>query len=136
MLQGAETSHNNLPFPYKFYSRIRKHTVESQLIFIRDSLELIEDLYHHNNRSSVAWDTKKTDEFLMTVYRQRDEISHCILTRRRTGQWLKNYYKTLKSTLDDMGGSSASWEMIRNVTDDHLYRLNLLVHFMLKKQKN
>lgn len=94
-------------FPYKLYSSIRKAEVinqsvnqssalsatqkagfltwlslslqvESQLVFIRDSLELISDLYLHNNRSSVTWDTDKTEHFLMSIHRQTDGLKGCV----------------------------------------------------------
>ncbi|XP_028456313.1 interferon a3-like [Perca flavescens] len=131
-LMGTEFSNNSQPyFPYKFYSHIKNNTVESQLVFIRDSLELIEGLYLHNDLSSVAWDTDRTDRFLMTLERQREGISSCLSTERRADSRLRKYYRGLEKRLHT-GGSSASWEMIRKVTDQHLHQLNLLVNGMKK----
>ncbi|XP_031162789.1 interferon phi 1 [Sander lucioperca] len=136
-LMGAEDSKHDSPlsFPYKFYRRIQNNTVESQLVFIRDSLELIEGLYLHNDHSSVAWDTDRTDRFLMTLERQREGISRCLSTKRRADSRLRKYYRRLE-TLLHTGGSSASWEMIRVVTYGHLHQLDLLVNFMVKQQKH
>uniref|UniRef100_A0A8D0DBX4 Uncharacterized protein n=1 Tax=Sander lucioperca TaxID=283035 RepID=A0A8D0DBX4_SANLU len=129
-LMGTEFSNNSQPyFPYKFYKQIKKHTVDSQLVFIRDSLELIEGLYLHNDHSSVAWDTNRTASFLSTLKSQRKGISRCVNSR------LRKYYRRLE-TLLHTGGSSASWEMIRVVTYGHLHQLDLLVNFMVKQQKH
>ncbi|XP_031134050.1 interferon a3-like [Sander lucioperca] len=109
--------------------------VDSQLVFIRDSLELIEGLYLHNDHSSVAWDTNRTASFLSTLKSQRKGISRCLSTKRRADSRLRKYYRRLE-TLLHTGGSSASWEMIRVVTYGHLHQLDLLVNFMVKQQKH
>ncbi|KAM3863748.1 interferon phi 1 [Diretmus argenteus] len=76
--------------------------VESRLVFIRDSLELIGGLYLHGNLSSVTWDTTKIEHFLLSIYRQTDGLNSC-------------------------GSSTASWELIRKETKFHLQQLDLLV---------
>lgn len=58
--------------------------VKSQLVFIRDSLELISDLYLQNNFSSVPWDTVKTEHFLMGIHRQIEELSTCVSRQKDT----------------------------------------------------
>ncbi|XP_042372703.1 interferon a3-like, partial [Plectropomus leopardus] len=96
-----------VPFPYRLYERIRNSSVESQLVFIKDSLELIAGLYHHDNRSSVAWDTDKTEHFLMTIHRQMDGLSSCVSTSRLADSKLRKYYRRLEtSTLYRTGGST------------------------------
>nr|QTY39053.1 IFNh [Lateolabrax japonicus] len=125
-----------VPFPYKLYRQIRNAEVKSQLVFIRDSLELISDLYLQNNFSSVPWDTVKTEHFLMGIHRQIEELSTCVSTNRseleptqRPGSKLKRYYRRLEtSTLHRTGGSAASWEVIRKETKAHLDLLDLLVN--------
>uniref|UniRef100_A0A8C9YGW7 Uncharacterized protein n=1 Tax=Sander lucioperca TaxID=283035 RepID=A0A8C9YGW7_SANLU len=104
-LMGAEDSKHDSPlsFPYKFYRRIQNNTVESQLVFIRDSLELIEGLYLHNDHSSVAWDTDRTDRFLMTLERQREGISRCVTDSR-----LRKYYRRLETLLHTVRTSTGS----------------------------
>ncbi|GLD57859.1 interferon a3-like isoform X2, partial [Lates japonicus] len=102
--------------------------VESRLVFIRDSLELILNLYHHDNRSSVAWDTDKMDRFLMSVDRQIDGLNTCVSTNKRADGRLRKYYRRLeKKTLYLTGGAPASWELIRKETKLHLDQLELLV---------
>ncbi|GAA6214732.1 interferon a3-like isoform X1 [Lates japonicus] len=80
MFQGdpLTTEESKVSFPYRLYKDIRNTEVESRLVFIRDSLELILNLYHHDNRSSVAWDTDKMDRFLMSVDRQIDGLNTCV----------------------------------------------------------
>lgn len=60
----------------------RSLQVESQLVFIRDSLKLIFGLYRHNNISSVTWDTKEMEHFLVCVYRQIEELDRCVSRRK------------------------------------------------------
>ncbi|XP_068581709.1 interferon phi 1 [Cebidichthys violaceus] len=117
-----------VPFPYRFYKRVKKDEVESQVIFIRDSLELIAGLYRHDNRSSVTWDTDKTESFLMTIDRQTEDLKSCVSTHRRKNMsGLKRYYRKLeKKTLYRTGGSPESWELIRKETKLHLKHLDLL----------
>lgn len=55
--------------------------LESQLLFIRDSLKLISDLYHHGNRSSAAWNTNEETNFLITIDRQNEELNKCVSTQ-------------------------------------------------------
>ncbi|XP_030263732.1 interferon a3-like [Sparus aurata] len=117
-----------VPFPEKLYSRIRNETVESQLVFIRDSLELISDLYHHDNLSSATWDSVETEHFLTVIDRQIDGLNTCVSTNSTTDSRLRKYYRRLETcTVYRTGGSTASWELIRKETKLHLERLYLLV---------
>ncbi|XP_028268215.1 interferon a3-like [Parambassis ranga] len=115
-------------FPYRFYDRIENSQAEKQLVFIRDSMKLIFRLYHHNNYSSAAWDTVRTEHFLMSIDKQIEELNHCVSTNIRTDRRLRRYYRKLAtSTLHHTGGSAASWELIRKETQQHLFHLDLLV---------
>ncbi|XP_070837628.1 interferon a3-like [Chaetodon trifascialis] len=137
LVMGGELTKDRSPvsFPYKLYESMYKAEVESQLVFIRDSLELISDLYHHDNRSSANWDTDKSEELLMNVHRQTEELSGCVSTNRRADSKLGKYYRRLKrSTLSRTGGSTASWELIRKATKLHLEQLDLLVVFMNRRR--
>ncbi|KAI3359466.1 hypothetical protein L3Q82_013768, partial [Scortum barcoo] len=101
-LMGGQLTKQESPvsFPYKLYTRIRNAEVESQLVFIRDSLEQISDLYLHNNHSSVTWDTNKMEHFLMSIHRQTDGLKGCVSTKSRADSRLRKYYRRLaKSTL-------------------------------------
>ncbi|XP_056262762.1 interferon phi 1 [Pseudoliparis swirei] len=121
-----------LPFPHRLYQCIQSDEMGSQLAFVRDSLELIAGLYHHDNRSSATWDTDKTERFLMTIERQTDVLNSCVSTQRRRNSRLRRYYRRLeKSTLSRWGGSPASWELIRKETKLHLDQLDLLVGFIV-----
>nr|AVJ47961.1 type I interferon h [Siniperca chuatsi]AVJ47968.1 type I interferon h [Siniperca chuatsi] len=129
-LMGGQMTEEESPvsFPNKLYKHIQKAEVESQLVFIRDSLELILGLYRHDNLSSATWDTDKTEHFLLCIHRQIDGLNSCVSTNKQANYKLKKYYKRLeKSTLYRTGGSAASWELIRKETEVHLERLALLV---------
>nr|XP_020477318.1 interferon a3-like [Monopterus albus] len=90
-----------VPFPEKLYRHIRKAEVETQLIFIRDSLMEIASLYRHGNWSSVTWDAIKTTGFLSSIHRQIDELNKCVLTKKSAGSKVSNYYRRLhRFTLD------------------------------------
>uniref|UniRef100_A0A3Q1IY77 Uncharacterized protein n=1 Tax=Anabas testudineus TaxID=64144 RepID=A0A3Q1IY77_ANATE len=116
-----------VPFPYKFYKDIR-NTNETQLVFVRDSLKHIFELYHRGNLSSVAWDTNHTHPFLQSIHRQTDELSQCVSHTQRADRRLRKYYRRLaKKTLYHTGWSSGSWELIRKETKRHLDHLDLLV---------
>ncbi len=52
--------------------------VKSQLVFVRDSLELISGLYCHDNLSTVTWDTVKTKHFRESVYSQIGRLNRCV----------------------------------------------------------
>uniref|UniRef100_A0A3Q3GNA0 Interferon a3-like n=1 Tax=Labrus bergylta TaxID=56723 RepID=A0A3Q3GNA0_9LABR len=114
-------------FPDRLYSRVRKAEVESQLVFIRDSLDLISGLYHHDNLTSVTWNTKKLEDFQAIIHRQAEELSRCKTNYKRQ---LRNYYRRLSCTLNRTGGSAASWELIRKETKLNLDHLDVLVSFI------
>ncbi|XP_029997028.1 interferon a3-like [Sphaeramia orbicularis] len=122
--------------PYRLYSRIRNTQVESQVVFIRDSLEHILRLYDHGNRSSVTWDTVNTEHFLLCLRSQIDKLNGCVLTSNRTNHSLRKYYKRLsKEVLDRTGSSAESWELIRKNTKEHLEQLHLLVNSIRHQQE-
>uniref|UniRef100_A0A3Q4HMH6 Uncharacterized protein n=1 Tax=Neolamprologus brichardi TaxID=32507 RepID=A0A3Q4HMH6_NEOBR len=52
--------------------------VESKLVFIRDSLQLIFCLYRHDNLSAAPWGADKTEGFLTVIHRQITELSACV----------------------------------------------------------
>nr|API68650.1 interferon h [Larimichthys crocea] len=117
-----------VPFPRKIYRDIYKAEVQSQLVFIRDSLKLISGLYHHDNLTSASWDTVKTEHFLISIHRQTEELNTCVLANKTSNSSLRKYYRRLaRSTLHCTGGSPASWELIRKQTKLHLDQLDLLV---------
>ncbi|XP_033181988.1 interferon phi 1 [Anabas testudineus] len=135
-----------VPFPYKFYKDIRNtNEVKTQLVFVRDSLKHIFELYHRGNLSSVAWDTNHTHPFLQSIHRQTDELSQCV-SKHITLQLLLVFslqlplylipneqiycmYRDVVITpvLFVQGWSSGSWELIRKETKRHLDHLDLLV---------
>uniref|UniRef100_A0A3Q3W021 Uncharacterized protein n=1 Tax=Mola mola TaxID=94237 RepID=A0A3Q3W021_MOLML len=124
-----------VPFPKKLYKRIHNAEVESQLVFIRDSLKLMSRLwlrlYHHDNLPSLNWDTKKIEHFLIVILRQMDSVDTCVSLRADTStpqnSKLSKYFRKLeRSTLHPKGGSTASWELIRRETKLHLDQLDLL----------
>ncbi|XP_067333881.1 interferon phi 1 [Channa argus] len=130
-LMGGPMTDEESPvsFPYKLYRRIRRAEVETQLVFIRESLKQIFELYHYGNLSSVNWDTSKTHHFLQSIHRQKDDVSTCMLSTKTANCRLKNYYRRLaKKTLYRTGFSTASWELIRKVTEQHLDQLDLLAN--------
>ncbi|XP_035525632.1 interferon a3-like [Morone saxatilis] len=99
---------------------------ESQLVFIRDSLELISDLY--DNFTSSTWDAVKTEHFLIIIHSQTHGLNSCVSTKKRADNRLRRYYKRLaRCTLDRTGRSAASWELIRKETKLHLDQLHMLV---------
>ncbi|XP_040918155.1 interferon a3-like [Toxotes jaculatrix] len=129
-LMGGELTEEESPvsFPYRLYRQIRNTEVESQLVFIRDGLELISGLYLHDNLSSVTWNTEKMTHFLMSLNRQIDGLNTCVSMNSTADNRLSGYYRRLKTrTLSHTGGSTASWELIRKETKLHLDQLDLLV---------
>ncbi|XP_074553054.1 interferon phi 1 [Halichoeres trimaculatus] len=72
-----------VPFPYRLYTQIHKEEVESQLVFIRDSLIMIAGLYHHNNLTSVTWSNVTMERFLSSIHRQMTELNRCVSTKRQ-----------------------------------------------------
>ncbi|KAF7645723.1 hypothetical protein LDENG_00199330 [Lucifuga dentata] len=114
-------------FPYRLYEEMKKAKEESQLLFIRNSIELISDLYHSGNQSSVTWNNETTHNFLITMDRQAEELSLCVSTNRKPNSKLRRYYRRLKNTVYHSGGSTVSWELIRKETQRHLELLQLLV---------
>ncbi|XP_039973841.1 interferon a3-like [Xiphias gladius] len=129
-LMGGQLTEQESPvsFPYRLYRRIRNTEVESQLVFIRDSLDQIFNLYHHENLSSIIPNTDKTNRFLMSIDRQREGLNTCVSTTKPADSKLSKYYRRLvTSTLYRTGGSTVSWELIRKETKMHLDQLELLV---------
>ncbi|CAL8272964.1 unnamed protein product [Lota lota] len=129
-------------FPESSYRHIQKAKVEEKLEFIGDSLMQIIQLYN-GNLSSVSWDQNKTELFLITMDRQAREINSCAMANKQKAQRtarqtdsqaetqthkrLAHYYKKLlRVTVHRMGGSAASWELIRKESKKHLERLDLL----------
>ncbi|XP_023255101.1 interferon a3-like [Seriola lalandi dorsalis] len=130
-LMGGQLTEQDSPvsFPYKFYKHIRNSEVRSKVVFIRDSLVQISDLYRHDNLSSVTWDMDNTNRFRMSIDRQIDGLNTCVSTEQRADNSLRKYYRRLRtSTLDRTGAGPASWELIRKETLLHLDQLDLLVN--------
>ncbi|XP_042247786.1 interferon a3-like [Thunnus maccoyii] len=127
-----------VPFPYDLYQSMRNTQVlESQLLFIRDSLKLISDLYHHGNRSSAAWNTNEETNFLITIDRQNEELNKCVSIEKPVKVLLRKYYKRLeKSTLHRTGGGTAYWELIRMETKRHLDQLEMLVSIITSRRRS
>uniref|UniRef100_A0A8P4KCX4 Uncharacterized protein n=1 Tax=Dicentrarchus labrax TaxID=13489 RepID=A0A8P4KCX4_DICLA len=124
---GLTEQQSPVPFPDKLYRQIYKAKVESQLVFIRDNLELIGCLYRHDNLSSASWDPIRIKHFLDIIYRQAEEVTACMSTNRTTNPRLRDFYRRLSnSTVTPTGGSVASWELIRKQTVRLLQRLDLL----------
>lgn len=111
------------------------------MVFIRDSLKEIIDLYHNGNLSSVTWNLNKTELFIITMDRQAREIDTCVIANEQSGKQtgrpadtntekrrnLSHYYKKLlRCTVHRMGGSAASWELIRQESKAHLEMLDFL----------
>ncbi|XP_034567826.1 interferon phi 1 [Notolabrus celidotus] len=118
-----------VPFPYRLYTRIQKEEVQSQLVFIRDSLKMISDLYSHDNLTPVTWDKVKLEHFLSSIHRQTVELNRCVPPSKRVNRKLRNYYRRLtRCTLDRTCCSAASWELIRKETKQHLGHLDLLMN--------
>lgn len=59
--------------------------VEVQLLFIRDSMKQIFDLYRYSNVSSASWDPVKTQNFLESINRQIQELNRCVSSRQHSG---------------------------------------------------
>ncbi|XP_075310701.1 interferon a3-like [Odontesthes bonariensis] len=126
LMGGAFTDQESpspVPFPYKLYAQVEKKGVQSQLLFIRDSLQQIYLLFSSSSLSSTGWDAVKTTQFLESLHRQVEELSSCVSLHQQTNSRLKKYYRRLKNST---GGSAASWELLRRETKDHLDRLDLL----------
>ncbi|XP_041828120.1 interferon phi 1 isoform X2 [Melanotaenia boesemani] len=129
LMGGAFTDQESpVPFPYRLYEKVEKRKDESKLVFIRDSMKQIYDLYRHGNHSSTTWDPIRTTKFLESVNRQIKELSSCVsINKHTTSSQLSRYYKRLKNcTLSRTGGSAASWELLRKETKHHLDMLDLL----------
>uniref|UniRef100_A0A3Q2PE48 Uncharacterized protein n=1 Tax=Fundulus heteroclitus TaxID=8078 RepID=A0A3Q2PE48_FUNHE len=106
--------------------------VNSQLLFIRDSLRHIYDLYRYN-ALPADWDAVKTKDFLESINRQIVELDQCVTSAAQTqpalklNKKLKRYYKLLKNRIQNQyGNSKDGWELLRNETKNHLLRLDLL----------
>ncbi|XP_044187215.1 interferon a3-like isoform X2 [Thunnus albacares] len=140
MFQGDPLTEEEspVPFPYDLYQSTRNTQVlESQLLFIRDSLKLISDLYHHGNRSSAAWNTNEETNFLITIDRQNEELNKCVSIEKPVKVLLRKYYKRLeKSTLHRTGGGTAYWELIRMETKRHLDQLEMLVSIITSRRRS
>uniref|UniRef100_A0A3B5RBV8 Uncharacterized protein n=1 Tax=Xiphophorus maculatus TaxID=8083 RepID=A0A3B5RBV8_XIPMA len=93
----------------------------SQLRFIRDSLEQIYNLYRHGDMSAAGWDDGKTTNFLESINRQIVELHECVsalqLELRLTG--------VLTRVLLLQGGRDG-WEMLRRATEQNLIQLEQL----------
>ncbi|KAM4605269.1 interferon a3-like [Polymixia lowei] len=114
-------------FPERFYKEQKNAKVDSRIVFIRDSLKLIMDLYRHGDMSTVTWDTNKFEQFMVTMHRQMDELNNCVSTTSKADRRLTRYYRKLRRTLYKEGSSSVSLELIRKETKRHLQMLDLLM---------
>ncbi|XP_063326991.1 interferon a3-like [Pelmatolapia mariae] len=127
-LTEQHPSVHRVRFPKHLYKQIKNSEVESKLVFIRDSLQLIFCLYRHGNLSAAPWGTDKTDGFLTVIHRQIKELSACVSTNSPANSRLRSYYRTLaNSTLSCSGCSTASWQLLRKETKLRLDQLELLV---------
>ncbi|KAM9843917.1 interferon a3-like [Aulostomus maculatus] len=118
-------------FPSKLYRDVNNSEVALQLLFIRDSLEMISELYENVSSSGVAWVANKTQNFQHVIHRQAQELSQCVSMNKTINIRLRRYFHRLKVALQQKGGSPAAWEMIRSETKTHLQQLHLLVSSIL-----
>ncbi|XP_035769985.1 uncharacterized protein LOC118455345 [Neolamprologus brichardi] len=77
-LTEQHSSVHPVRFPKHLYKQIKNSEVESKLVFIRDSLQLIFCLYRHDNLSAAPWGADKTEGFLTVIHRQIMELSACV----------------------------------------------------------
>uniref|UniRef100_A0A3Q3F7G3 Interferon a3-like n=1 Tax=Kryptolebias marmoratus TaxID=37003 RepID=A0A3Q3F7G3_KRYMA len=127
-VMGGDFTNEQCPvaFPYNLYKKMEKRNMESQLLFIRNSLKQIYDLYRYGNLSSTAWDFVKTLDFLESVNRQIKELDSCVI-QILIYYWLKySLTEVLTVVLYLQDSSSACWEIIRKETKRHLDQLDLL----------
>uniref|UniRef100_A0A3B4VPQ9 Interferon a3-like n=1 Tax=Seriola dumerili TaxID=41447 RepID=A0A3B4VPQ9_SERDU len=128
LMAGQLTEQDSpVSFPYKFYKHIRNSEVRSKVVFIRDSLVQISDLYRHDNLSSVSWDIDNTNRFRMSIDRQIDGLNTCVILCVLT-LVLIVVLCVLTVVLCVQGAGPASWELIRKETQLHLDQLDLLVN--------
>uniref|UniRef100_A0A3B4WSS9 Uncharacterized protein n=1 Tax=Seriola lalandi dorsalis TaxID=1841481 RepID=A0A3B4WSS9_SERLL len=116
-LMGGQLTEQDSPvsFPYKFYKHIRNSEVRSKVVFIRDSLVQISDLYRHDNLSSVTWDMDNTNRFRMSIDRQIDGLNTCVSEQRHFNSF------------------HASPSYLHKI---HMVRLQLLLYFIKLKYMN
>ncbi|XP_005950669.1 interferon a3 [Haplochromis burtoni] len=127
-LTEQHSSVHPVRFPKHLYKQIKNSEVDSKLVFIRDSLQLIFCLYRHDNLSAAPWGADKTEGFLTVIHRQIMELSACVSTNSPANSRLRSYYRTLaNSTLSCSGCSTASWQLLRKETKLRLEQLELLV---------
>ncbi|XP_032443220.1 interferon a3-like, partial [Xiphophorus hellerii] len=134
-LKTPITTTTRLPFRGRLYKKMYGRKENSQLRFIRDSLEQIYNLYRHGDTSAAGWDDGKTTNFLESINRQIVELNECVKsTHNETTskpyevyeKKLKRYYQNLKNhTLLDLGGRDG-WEMLRRATEQNLIQLEQL----------
>ncbi|KAK5856885.1 hypothetical protein PBY51_008447 [Eleginops maclovinus] len=125
---GPLTDERPVPFPNKLYSRIRRVPVHSQLAFVEETLTLMAQLFDNANMSTAGWNQTSTDKFLMTIERQRDDISSCIPSKTSAVAGLQRYFRRLeKVTLLHTGASRGAWEQVRRESWAHLVQLDVLV---------
>uniref|UniRef100_A0A3B4GP98 Interferon a3-like n=2 Tax=Haplochromini TaxID=319058 RepID=A0A3B4GP98_9CICH len=77
-LTEQHSSVHPVRFPKHLYKQIKNSEVDSKLVFIRDSLQLIFCLYRHDNLSAAPWGADKTEGFLTVIHRQIMELSACV----------------------------------------------------------
>uniref|UniRef100_A0A3B5MWZ1 Uncharacterized protein n=1 Tax=Xiphophorus couchianus TaxID=32473 RepID=A0A3B5MWZ1_9TELE len=120
MGQISTTTTTRLPFRGTLYKKMYGRE-NSQLRFIRDSLEQIYNLYRHGDMSAAGWDDGKTTNFLESINRQIVELNECVsalqLELRLTG--------VLTRVLLLQGGRDG-WEMLRRATEQNLIQLEQL----------
>uniref|UniRef100_A0A3Q2C8J3 Uncharacterized protein n=1 Tax=Cyprinodon variegatus TaxID=28743 RepID=A0A3Q2C8J3_CYPVA len=123
-------------FPYNLYKRMMNRQVSDlRLLFIRDSMTQIYDLYRYNDMSLAAWDSVKTTDFLESIHRQIRELDECDLLQQLkepdpAGE-SQHLIVVLTKVLFLQGGSKDGWEIVRKETKKHLTRLDRLGNLVL-----
>nr|XP_057905747.1 interferon a3-like [Doryrhamphus excisus] len=130
----VEDRDSPLPFPRGLYKLARKSEVACKMAFVRDSLGHILDLYQEVDDTAAGWDADRTEELLVVLHRQKDEVAGCVSPGNSTCSFaepLQRYYRTLAAAaLNRTAGSNASWELVRGESKLHLQQLHLLVAAM------
>uniref|UniRef100_A0A3P8VJA1 Uncharacterized protein n=1 Tax=Cynoglossus semilaevis TaxID=244447 RepID=A0A3P8VJA1_CYNSE len=100
---GGQLSGQDPPvyFPYRLYRRIRCSREERQLSFVRESLELIFDLYRTNNTYPATWEKNTIQHFLISLERLMDTLDQCVSNKYqcRNIKLRKYYRKLIKRTV-------------------------------------
>ncbi|XP_026801884.1 interferon a3-like [Pangasianodon hypophthalmus] len=137
----SDTTTVKIKFPHFAYDEADKAKAEDKVRFLAEATEQIIILFDAVSRvDEVKWDSRALEDFLNILSsRQLTELKKCTATyaeragRSSSERKLRKHFRKLKKILKKAKYSADSLEQIRNLVQQHLWRMGIIADNVKQK---